>query len=94
MNLPRTHCRIVSDRLSRSNGGVAYSLGLEMSAAKAVCVFVEVLETPLVKALEMAVWRVEPTHHLESVELIRHGLDLLLLVWLFDFDAFCIPTLG
>lgn len=33
------------------------------------------------------------THHLESIELIRHCLDLLFLVWLFDFDSGCIPIL-
>lgn len=31
-------------------------------------------------------------HHLEAVELIRHGLDLLLLVLWNNFDAFRIPS--
>jgi len=33
------------------------------------------------------------THHLESIELIRHCLDLLFLARLLDFDAGCIPVL-
>lgn len=32
------------------------------------------------------------THHLETVELVGHLLDLLLLTRLFDFNARCVPA--
>jgi hypothetical protein len=31
-------------------------------------------------------------HHLKSIELVGYFLDLLLLPWLDDFHAFCIPS--
>jgi hypothetical protein len=31
------------------------------------------------------------THHLESIELIGHLLDLLFLARLLDFDTICVP---
>jgi hypothetical protein len=42
MNFPRTHCRLVSSWTTRPNGGVTYSLSLEMCATKAVSVLIEV----------------------------------------------------
>jgi len=30
-------------------------------------------------------------HHLKAIELLGHGLDLILLAWLLELDTFSIP---